>query len=182
MAEPATAWPPQLAAGTPATSAGARCRTAGAGSRGGSAVRQGCRGMQARPPFARAERSNAVRQLASRLRAEALAVSVLPRTARLDSAAPAPRAAIHSRTAMAANSGPFSNLMRSGTSRRTIGSGGTSITFVDLGRRSGRIATRSRVNPLIRLRIRNLLPSRVRYARNASSAACSGNIVRHGGR
>ncbi len=103
--------------------------------------------------------ANAVEQLVPELGIEALAVAVLPWTARLDVAVFAPMAAIHSLTVVAMNSGPLSDRMWAGTPRKMNRSDRTSMTSVDRSFRSTRMTRHSRVNSSIRFNIRNFLPS-----------------------
>src|SRR6476469_1898492 len=70
----------------------------------------------------------------------------------------APTAAIHSRTALAMNSGPLSERTWPGTPRRMNRSDKTSMTSVELSLRSIRIARHSLVNSSMMLSMRNFLP------------------------
>src|SRR6188472_1969037 len=70
----------------------------------------------------------------------------------------APTAAIHSRTALAMNSGPLSERTWPGTPRRMNRSDRASMTSVELSLRSMRIARHSRVNSSMMLSMRNFLP------------------------
>src|SRR6187455_3497529 len=99
----------------------------------------------------------AVEEFVAKLRVEALAVAVLPRASGLE-----PTAAIHSRTALAMNSGPLSERTWPGTPRRMNRSDKTSMTSVELSLRSIRIARHSLVNSSMMLSMRNFLPLWVR--------------------
>ena len=97
------------------------------------------------PRLSKAVEQLPVQQLVAELGVEALAVAVLPRAAGMN-AVLAPTAAIHSRTALAMNSGPLSERTWPGTPRRMKRFDSTSMTSVDLSLRSIRIARHSRVN------------------------------------
>src|SRR5947208_3555592 len=103
-----------------------------------------------------------LQQLVAQAGVEALDVAVLQGTAGRDVGRLGATAPIHSRTAVATNSGPLWERMCPGTPRRMNRSDSTSMTSMALSLRATRIARLSCVNSSRTLSMRYFLPSWVR--------------------